>query len=552
MANVIALFILFGPAVIFLILFLVQRKKTKNLLSQSQSFQERIASLEKYDGILDIDKIIENKRHEAEQIKTTAQNDADEIIQKAKAEAEQMLEGSQEELNKVQEEKRTIIAQAKEKAAEVELRANATLQFSQKNAMDIMLSAQEKAKEIAGEAYTIKEHADQYKDIADAMLNKIEGYGNRYIIPGRILLDDLADEYGFDKAAQDYKNIKRQIDVMVENRTAATCDYVEPHRKATAVDFVVDAFNGKATVILSKIKKDNYGQLKQELHDAFILVNHNGKSFRDARITKAFLEQYYEALRFGTILYEMKEKDKEEQRAIRDQMRDEEKARREIERAMKDAAKQEEVIQSALAKAREKYAVANEEQKSKYESQLAELEAKLKEAEEKNQKALSMAQQTKSGHVYIISNVGSLGEDILKIGMTRRLEPLDRVKELGDASVPFAFDVHAMIWSQDAPSLENALHKHFALSRVNKINNRKEFYKATIASVKEEIETLGIKEIKWTLQSEAREYYDTIALEKQFDEDPAVQESWLVANTKDFDSSKIALLSSPDENSDDD
>lgn len=85
-----------------------------------------------------------------------------------------------------------------------------------------------------------------------------------------------------------------------------------------------------------------------------------------------------------------------------------------------------------------------------FEAKLTEIQAKLAEAETRNQRALSMAQQTKAGHVYIISNVGSFGEDMFKVGMTRRLEPLDRVRELGDASVPFSFDVHAMIWSKDA------------------------------------------------------------------------------------------------------
>ncbi len=86
-----------------------------------------------------------------------------------------------------------------------------------------------------------------------------------------------------------------------------------------------------------------------------------------------------------------------------------------------------------------------------------------------------MAQQTRSGHVYIISNIGSFGEDVYKIGMTRRLEPLDRVRELGDASVPFSFDVHAMIYSDDAPSLENHLHKVFNENRSIKLTHEKSF-----------------------------------------------------------------------------
>ena len=114
----------------------------------------------------------------------------------------------------------------------------------------------------------------------------------------------------------------------------------------------------------------------------------------------------------------------------------------------------------------------------------------LVEAHEKNQRAKSMAEQTRAGHVYIISNIGSFGENIYKIGMTRRLEPIDRVKELGDASVPFIFDVHAMIYSEDAPTLEKKLHKVFENKRVNLVNSRKEFFNITLDEVEEEVKKL--------------------------------------------------------------
>jgi len=151
---------------------------------------------------------------------------------------------------------------------------------------------------------------------------------------------------------------------------------------------------------------------------------------------------------------------------------------------------------------------------------------KLKEAEERNQRALSMAQQTKRGHVYVISNVGSFGEDVYKIGMTRRLEPLDRVRELGNASVPFSFDVHAVIWSEDAPSLETELHKNFALAQVNKTNYRKEFFQVSIGAIREAVERAGII-AKWTIAAEAREYRETLAINKLIAENPEMKEAWL-------------------------
>ena len=98
---------------------------------------------------------------------------------------------------------------------------------------------------------------------------------------------------------------------------------------------------------------------------------------------------------------------------------------------------------------------------------------------------MSRAQMTRSGHVYIISNIGSFGEDIHKIGMTRRLDPEDRIRELGGAPVPFRFDVHAMIYSEDAPTLENALHKALERRRVNRINPRKEFFNVSLEEIEE-------------------------------------------------------------------
>ncbi|MGS0705497.1 GIY-YIG nuclease family protein [Acinetobacter sp. ANC 3781] len=169
-------------------------------------------------------------------------------------------------------------------------------------------------------------------------------------------------------------------------------------------------------------------------------------------------------------------------------------------------------MKKAYEKARKEFEQASDDQKSKYDQKMNDLMLKLKEAEDKNQRAISMAQQTRAGHVYVISNIGSFGEDVLKLGMTRRLEPLDRVRELGDASVPFTFDVHAMIYSDDAPALEKKLHHHFNHERVNKVNYRKEFFKTPLAGVKKYLEDQGIQ-AKFTLKAEALQYRESLQIE---------------------------------------
>lgn len=141
---------------------------------------------------------------------------------------------------------------------------------------------------------------------------------------------------------------------------------------------------------------------------------------------------------------------------------------------------------------------------------IEQLERELAEAIQKSQRAQSMAELTKKGYVYIISNIGSFGEDVYKIGMTRRLEPMDRVKELGDASVPFNFDVHAIISCDDAPALEAFLHKVFNRKRVNAVNLRKEFFKVGIDEIKKVLdEQIGAENYDFKTTILAEEYFES-------------------------------------------
>jgi cell division protein FtsL len=415
-------------------------------------------------------------------------------------------------------EARDILANARSKA-------DAKFKAAGEEATRIIESAKQRAEEIAGEAYSAMNRAKEFADTAQAMKNIIEGYGDAYIVPSYSLLDDLADEFGYTEAGQKLKEARESSRVMVKTGMAATCDYAENNRKETAIRFVIDAFNGKVDSILSRSKADNYGKLEQEIRDAFALVNHNGTAFRNARITDQYQTSRLNELKWATTAYLLKEEEREEQRRLREQIREEEKARREFERAIKDAAKEEETIKKAMEKVQQQVAAANEAQRAEYEAKLHELEAKLKVAEEKNQRALSMAQQTRTGHVYVISNIGSFGEDVFKIGMTRRLDPIDRVRELGDASVPFEFDVHAMIYSEDAPTLEKKLHRHFLRQQINKVNPRKEFFRLGLSNIRREVESLGV-ETHWTMKADAQHYRESLRIEQQIRENPILEREW--------------------------
>lgn len=332
---------------------------------------------------------------------------------------------------------------------------------------------------------------------------------------------DTSDEYkeALKKVIEEQKN-------MVKDNTAATCTVewtVEGSRakgeQSTKrfIKLMLKAFNGECDSLIAKVSWNNINKIEERIRRTFESLNKLGES------NKSFIEGKYLKLKLRELNlayeYEVKKyEEKEEQRRIREEMREEERAARELRKAEEEARKEEDRYQKALDKAKEDLAKADGAVSDKLMEQIAELERQLEEAHQASQRAISRAQETKSGHVYIISNIGSFGDDVVKIGMTRRLEPLDRVKELGDASVPFDFDVHAMIYSDNAPELENLLHRAFNDKRVNMVNTRKEYFRVKVSEIAEEVKQHTMAEFKLTKIAEAKEYRETQALIKQMRE----------------------------------
>lgn len=348
-----------------------------------------------------------------------------------------------------------------------------------------------------------------YQERCEALDRQIHGYGDEYLIPTWKLIDELAANHDVHQAGNKLKETRQSMRQMIKQNTAV----ILQGGAHEIGQMILDIFNTKVEDLLVRVNHENSGKLKKELSDIYALCKYYiAKNQLRVEINPQYYEIRQKELEWAGIVHALRVAEREEQRAIREREREEERARKEYERAIRDAQKEEAMLQQAMEKARAAYAAANEEQRSKYEQQLADLEIKLREAEEKNQRALSMAQQTKAGHVYIISNIGSFGENMLKIGMTRRLEPLDRVRELGDASVPFLFDVHAIIYSEDAPKLEKQLHHELRHLRVNKVNPRKEFFRISAGQLKEKLSDLGIS-VHFTLAAEAAEYRETLRIE---------------------------------------
>lgn len=524
--------------------FNAKQEKWRGYCSALKTENERLM---KYRGIDDVVQFTDRLKAEAEQKNREADEKlrglapyypildavqkAKDIISSANSNSQDILEFARNERQRAESQARITIENANSKARQMidnaTTQATITINNANIQASNIVSDAQTQATTILA---PVQNELMEKTVFLRSLENSIKGYGNEYLIPNDSLFDDLADDYSFTKAGADLKSARERSRLMIEDGSAAVCDYAEPSRREMAIRFVLDAFNGKVDSIQAQAKTDNFGKLRQKIYDAFAMVNEHGKAFRNARITESYREARIDELRLAVIINEYKKQEREEQREAREQAREEEKVRREHERAIKQAEREEKLVQKALEEAQKRFNEASVEYKEKYRAQLEELQGKLLDAEAKSQRAISEAQKTKKGHVYIISNVGSFGENVYKIGLTRRKDPSERIHELGDASVPFPFDIHAMIECEDSPALETALHSHFVLNRMNKVNPRKEFFRLSIASIKDEIEGIkdnfGIANIKWTERSVAQEYFESIKRDKDIENDPKLRELW--------------------------
>ncbi|RCS48307.1 DUF4041 domain-containing protein [Bremerella cremea] len=277
------------------------------------------------------------------------------------------------------------------------------------------------------------------------------------------------------------------------------------------VKLLLRAFNGECDAAVAKVKYGNYATIEKRITRAFDQINKLGQS-NQIEIQPGYLDVRIAELRLAHELELKKEEEKQVQREIREQMAEEAKAEREIEKARKTAEQEEKVKARALEEARQQLADEHGKHNEKLAMLVAKLETELQEALDRKAKAIARAQLTKSGHVYVLSNIGSFGPHVYKIGMTRRLVPDERVKELGDASVPFLFDIHAMIYSEDAPALERQLHEHFNQRRVNRVNYRKEYFRVELEEIIDAVQQYhGL--ITFVLHPPAPDYRETLAIE---------------------------------------
>lgn len=196
-------------------------------------------------------------------------------------------------------------------------------------------------------------------------------------------------------------------------------------------------------------------------------------------------------------------------------MREEARLQKEIEEERRKIEKEQTHYLNALAKLNRQIEAASEEEKAALQEKRQELESHISSLEEAVKQIDYREANQRAGYVYVISNIGSFGENVYKIGMTRRLDPMERVDELGDASVPFNFDVHAMIFSDDAPKLEAALHRAFENRKLNMINTRREFFNVTLDEIKEVVKQNYDKTAEFVEIPEAEQFRISMKMKQQ-------------------------------------
>ena len=307
------------------------------------------------------------------------------------------------------------------------------------------------------------------------------------------LIEEFAPSISLKLKSMDVKELKKAMkinqEVIQDTLDKYESKYTTKANK-TIYKLMVIALQSELQNVLYNLKYDelnNSLDIIKEITRKYLLIASEGNKSIASTMTKFIGEIEYlfcDAVMIEYQYYVKKEQQRAEQAAIREQMRQDAAEKKELERQKKQVEAEESKYLAEIEKLHNQLKSLHDDEKTKYEARLKELESQLESVEHKKEEIISR-QNGKAGNVYVISNLGSFGNDVFKIGMTRRLDPLERIKELGSASVPFTFDVHSFIFSDDAVGLEQKLHNMLNEKRVNKINLRKEFFKVDINELEE-------------------------------------------------------------------
>ena len=342
----------------------------------------------------------------------------------------------------------------------------------------------------------------------------------------------MSRKISYDQLSQENAMLKDDLFSVSTNLRKTKLDQDELDRRQQEQDAKAKELGAKylkdhVKWIGAKLNPNNYATSKKQLLQVVELCRGIGFSVpteQQEELLSDLKRAYEKAVRA--------EFERQEQARIKAQIRAEQQLEREIELELNKLDRERAAIQAALEKALA-------EARDEYSEEVERLRARLREAEERKQRAVSRAQMTKSGHVYVISNIGSFGEDVFKVGITRRLEPEIRVRELSSASVPFPFDIHMMISCDDAPALENLLHKALHKTRLNKVNLRKEFFRTDIETIRQVVLS-NHGEVEYLADPEAMQYRDTLVMTDE-DSEFVAQTYQTIEEDEDLESNMVEV-----------
>ena len=480
-------------------------KKIKGFLNLNRSIEEKTVLLKKLEErIANKEELITETITEARQ---SIQAECDNILLNAKQQADKLLENSKEELNDLF----VKINQLKEESNQTESDLSKKLKELKK--------LENTANKFKNECIGIQNLIEKFPEVVD--YTKIE---NELIQLKESLGEGILDTIiTLNLHHNDSKSLRKNMIVNNKEIQKLLKSYESRYTtkaNKTIYHLMVIGLQSELQNILYTL---SYTNLEKALDNAKALINKylticsDGNASILPTITRFLSELeplFINAVQIEYHHYIQKEKEKEEQKRIKEQMRQEAEEQRLLKMEQKKIEKEEEKYINEIEKNKE---LLNKETDNE---KIAALEARLKELEEQVEKLEEQKEEIvkrangKAGYVYVISNLGSFGEDMFKIGMTRRLNPLDRVDELGDASVPFKFDIHAMIFSNDAVGLEQKLHLILDKDRVNKINLRKEFFYANVEKLQDVVQEID-PTVEFATTMMALEYRQSQSMKKE-------------------------------------
>lgn len=463
-------------AILFLIVYCFLMKKAYQITKQIHDIQkydeETRAAANTYskDTRNTADNYSGNEKRKADEYFARTKKSADDYSRNVRSKAEQSVSSLTEEIDK----KKATIAELNESINSL----TETESRRQKN-LKTAVNKLTRSKELYGSVtYAIDNFFNYAPEFTSCKLSSTDENDYEELSPSVILKLHYMDMRDLRKAYKD--NEKQILKVLEEYKDRYT---TKANRAIYAL--MVIALQAELQNILYNLKYEKLDVAIEQVKAVtakYQAVATNGNQSIAGTITK-FIGQieylFINAVKIEYNYYVKKEQARQEQLAIREKMRQEAEERKALEAEKKKVEKEESKYQEQITNLKAQLSTAEDEELANLKSRILELEGQLASVTVKKENIVAL-QNGKAGNVYIISNLGSFGDKMFKIGMTRRLDPQDRVNELGDASVPFKFDVHSFIFSDDAVGLETELHKRLDAKRVNKVNRRKEFFYSTV------------------------------------------------------------------------